>query len=155
MLIRLYNFTGDRRALNKGSKMNMICEMQGSLTEPSEVVNPVIYVDSFKNETGGFDPADCNYAWIEQFKRYYFINELKVISENIWQISMHSDPLMSFSDAIMNLPAYCLRTDGLGEYGSTPYIIDPYAPCAAYDKIVTYDLGPLDVGQSKILVTAG
>lgn len=155
MLIRLYNFTGDRRALNKGSKMNMICEMQGDLSDPSEVVNPVIYVDSFKNETGGFDPADCNYAWIQQFKRYYFINELKVISENIWEISMHSDPLMSFSAAIMDLPAYCLRTDRYGEFGSSPYIIDQYAPVAAYDKIVTYDLGELVVGANKILVTAG
>lgn len=155
MLIRLYNFTGDRKAINKNSRMNRICEMSGDLSDPSEAVNPVIYVDSFKNETGGFDPANCNYAWIEQFKRYYFITDLKVISENIWEISMHSDPLMSFKDAIMELPAYCLRTDNYGEYGSTPYIIDPYAPCAAYDKIVTYDLGELVVGQSKILVTAG
>ena len=68
---------------------------------------------------------------------------------------MHSDALMSFSGEIKKLKAYCLRTEGTGEYGSTPYIIDPNAPCAAYDKIVTYDLGEFAVGQSKILVTAG
>lgn len=153
MLIRLYNFTGDRRALHKGSRLNLICEMQGSLSEPSEVVNPVIYVDSMKNETGGFDPADCNYAYIQEFKRYYFIKDMKVISENIWEISMHSDVLMSFEDQIETLDCYGIRT--ASTIKQTPDVFDEKAPYKACDWIANYSLINLTNDYRWILVTAG
>lgn len=161
MLIRLYNFTGDRRALHKGSKLNLICEMQGDLSEPSDVVNPVIYVDSMKNETGGFDPANCNYAYIQEFKRYYFIKDMKVISENIWELSMHSDVLMSFEGQIETLSAYGLRT--ASSPLQSPEIEDPLAPYNACDYVTRYDFSWSGGGTATftlnndryVLVTSG
>lgn len=145
MTITIYNYSGEPNRINK--TLTGGTQMTGTMRNPSEVVTPTVLISA--------DPIGCNYAYISELHRYYWITDTRIVRNGLYEIQLKSDPLKSFAADIMELPAYCMRTDRYGEYGSSPYIIDQYAPVAAYDKIVTYDLGELFIGANKILVTAG
>ena len=135
MTFNLYNWSGDRNALHKSLGSGV--SMSGTLTEPSNVVRPTIVVDSCKNESGGFDPATMNYAYIPEFHRYYFVEEATALTEYLWQIRLKSDVLMSFQSQIEGLGAYGIRTASIPR--QSPEIEDPYAPHNACDYVTRYD----------------
>lgn len=154
MTFKLLQYSGDRNALykNLGSVPNY--EMEGwTLTDPSEVVNPTIRVDSRQNEEGGFDPTDYNMAYIPEFQRYYWITDMTAEDNYIWKISMHSDPLSSFANEIASLEAYCLRTSN-SAYQSYE-VVDPDAPMKAHNWVRNFSINEFSEPNTNILITAG
>ena len=132
MTLILYNYSGDRNVLHK-SLTNGV-SMTGSLTEPSNVVRPTIIIDS---DDGAFDPATMNYAYIQEFHRYYFIQDVTALTNNLWQVTMKSDVLKSFETQIEGLNAYGLRTASIPL--QSPEIEDTLAPHNACDYVTRYD----------------
>ena len=83
----------------------------GTLTTASGIVNPSIIMD-FGNTAPTY-----NYAYISEFGRYYWINEITSIGGGLWQVDMSCDVLASFKSSIGNNSKYVLRSassnDGL------------------------------------------
>lgn len=76
----------------------------GQLTNESGMVNPTIIMD-FGNTAPTY-----NYAYITEFNRYYWINEITSVGGGLWRVDMTSDPLASFKTAIGNQYEYVLRS---------------------------------------------
>jgi len=74
--------------------MTNVYSFNGTLKEGSSLVDPVVMVEHSGAITG------VNYAHISSFGRYYFIKDIRNVYNNMWEISLHSDPLTSFATEI-------------------------------------------------------
>lgn len=148
----LMQYSGERNELYKTFSQTTV-QLSGTLKNPSEVVNPVITVDSLTGQEGAFDPVMFNYAYIPEFRRYYWITDMRSIRSNLWEISLHSDVLMSFQSQVEDLAAYGMRTAKTSL--QTAAIIDPQAPYAADDFVTRYDINTFTESPTYVLVTAG
>ena len=68
------------------------------LLESTNVVNPSVIIGGF---TKMEDISDYNYCYIAQFKRHYFISDIKNLTGGRVQIDMHVDVLKSYKDSIL------------------------------------------------------
>lgn len=120
--------------------------LSGTLRNESNVVAPTIII-KHNNPTG------FNYAYIPEFHRYYFINEITAIRTGIWTIKLNSDPLMSFSGEILNCSCILNNTTA---NGSDNYLTGGNWIAKVKDKteIKEFPNGLLDSGEF-ILITAG
>jgi hypothetical protein len=69
--------------------INPVATLTGTLRDESNIVNPTIRVEY------PYIPV-FNYAYIPSFNRYYFARDVRVVRNNIFDISLQSDVLMSF-----------------------------------------------------------
>lgn len=78
------------------------------------------YNIAFKNSVSEMNPviileadnlSDVNYAYIAYTKRYYYITDKIMISNNIWEIHLKTDVLMSFKDGIRNSNGILVKTE--------------------------------------------
>lgn len=133
MKLILYNNFSETNQLNKN--ISKIIELEGSLLDATSIINPVIKI--FFNPEGmkSYVVEDnqayivfngkkitwdsfiydyvlaANYAYIPEFNRYYFINDIISVRKNIWQLVMNVDVLMSYKDHILNLDAFVARNE--------------------------------------------
>lgn len=93
--IVFYVNDSDKNKLNKD--LREVITVSGTLKEGSSIVNPVILVESNLINLVG-----ANYAYIEDFRRYYYITD--VVSERniLSRVSMRCDVLMSFKNEILS-----------------------------------------------------
>lgn len=102
MNIILYTNLSDKNVVDK-----MLYEhetISGTLREDCSIINPVLSVE-------GLTPVqikEVNYAYIPDFGRYYFINNI-TLKGKLYEISMHVDVLMSFKDSIRDNEAVISR----------------------------------------------
>lgn len=102
----------------------------GTLRSECDVQNPVI-------EFAGFNQyIEYNYAYITEWKRWYFITEAKSISNEILEMSFHVDVLNTYSTEILNHEAFLNRCSNI----YNPYIIDDLVPLFPADSDVKINL---------------
>lgn len=90
----------------------------GALRSECDVLNPII-------EFSGFNPAlDYNYAYIDKFRRYYFITGSNAVREDVTEISFHVDVLQTYADKILQHEAFVNRSTNV----YNPWIIDDKIP---------------------------
>ena len=138
MQITLYNSNAEKNRLDKDKYLHTIIEMTGILKEacsislPSIVVelDPSIIQQNILNKTFVVDDSKryatkdgaikliydliaeiltCNYAYIKEFNRYYFVTDIINLNRNLWRINLRCDVLMSFYGYIKNLNAFVAR----------------------------------------------
>ena len=141
MIVNLYN---NESTANKISKsVTLLAALVGQLVNETNVVAPVIriYNASF--------PA-FNYAQIPLFNRYYFLRDVRQIRNDVWEISLESDPLMSFN--IGSVSGILVESKN----GGSDYLEHRHFVRNVKSKtnILTFGSGLLDSGE-YILITAG
>ena len=104
MTITFYNNASERNAVTKN--LTELATLTGSLREESSIIDPKITIASM---TGSI--KDVNYAYIPEFGRYYFINDITSVRNGVWRISMHVDVLMTYAEAIRNNSAIIQRNE--------------------------------------------
>ena len=57
------------------------------------------------------DILSSNYVYIPDFNRYYFINDITSVRQNLWRLSLHVDVLMSYKNEINNTNAFISRNE--------------------------------------------
>lgn len=68
-------------------------QISGTLRNESEIVHPVIRIEG--NEFIGY-----NYCQIPIWNRYYFIRDITSVRNNIFDLHLEVDTLMSFKDSL-------------------------------------------------------
>ena len=91
MTVELYNCAEPKNKVDK--TLTLVNQLTGTLREESSLVNPVITIEKES-------PAGFNYAYIQEFGRYYFVTEVEVVRNNLIRVHLKSDPLMSFASQI-------------------------------------------------------
>lgn len=144
MTITLYINSSETNKLNKTLSDGVT--LTGTLREESNVVNPSILIEY------GDNIVSFNYCYIAEFKRYYFINEIESIRNNIWRLSLKTDVLMSFKSEISNCTGIIEDSTNFGNnYVSGDQWL---ATCKSYTDIINFENGFNDDGE-YILITAG
>ena len=96
MIIKLYKVYDRENKLNK--TLNNEKVLTGSLKNKVSVYNPVIMLKSVD-----FNFSDYNYCYIEDFDRYYFIEDIEIDALTLFEIRLREDVLMSFNSDIKNM----------------------------------------------------
>lgn len=102
MTINLYTNLSEKNHLDKD--ITQQGSITGTLKEDCSIINPVIKVESFY----GFDLTTCNYAYIPEFDRYYFINNINCVGK-LYELNMHVDVLSTYKSAIRSNTAIVSR----------------------------------------------
>lgn len=107
MTLKLYTNTSDRNHLDKVITQQG-SDISGTLRDDCSIVDPVITIQSVT----GFNLASCNYAYITEFGRYYYITNI-VCTGKLYELHMHVDVLMSFKSQIRGNSAVISRNQGV------------------------------------------
>ena len=143
MDIRLCNNNSEKNKINKSITAGIT--LSGALRNSSNVVAPTIIIN-IEN------PTIYNYAYIPEFKRYYFITDYISVRTGIWQLNLKSDVLMSFKDSILASRVLVNKSESNGNnYLSGSNWVNN---CKTKTDILTFPNGLLDDGK-YILITAG
>lgn len=145
MFLKLYNNTTEKNAITKTLTNEL--SLEGKLRGECTIKNPVIDIASTVNI------PSYNYAYIPEFDRYYFIDNISSIRNGIWSIAMTCDVLMSFRTSILNSYAIINHTQ---ENEITQYMSSDIWKTLVKDKtdIINFPNGLLETGE-YILITAG
>lgn len=128
MEIKIYTCTAENRQVDKTEFLNEVATMEGALRQKSvSVVDPVIEV------AYSADIFNCNYAYIPEFKRYYYINEFSNVVNGIVALSLHVDVLYSFKDQFLQNSGY---VDASLNYANF-YLNDPNTPLQQNSDLFT------------------
>lgn len=94
MEVKLCYNSSDNRCINKNIIDGEI--ISGTLRTSTSIISPVITFESNS-------PLRYNYAYIPEFRRYYYIKNVTSVRNNLWEAQFEIDPLMSFKGDILAL----------------------------------------------------
>lgn len=117
------------------------------LKDTTSILNPVLIIRTS-------DPVyNYNYLYIQEFNRYYFINDIKSVNNNVWEISAHVDVLETYKAAILANDAVIKRQSI--KYNT--YLNDPEWKTYAYEQVAAFKfpLTPFSKALKYILTVAG
>ena len=146
MILRLYRNNSERNCINKIIRNERV--LSGALRGETSIKTPVIRI------AGDENTVLYNYAFIDEFNRYYFITDIKAIRNGIWEISFLCDVLMSFKDDILNSYAVINHTY---QYDTSDYLSSEIWTSLVKDKtdIINFSGSSLLDSGEYILITAG
>lgn len=75
------------------------------LKRDTSILRPVLLVNSVQ------DIYTYNYMYISEFGRYYFIDDIRSVNNNMWEISAHVDVLETYSSQILANTAVLKRQE--------------------------------------------
>lgn len=125
MTIDFYKNHSEKNKLDKD--LTSVTSMTGELKENCSIIDPVIKI---VGNVGTF--AAVNYMYIAEFGRYYFINNVISINNDICEVHAHVDVLSTYKDQIRAQNAIVSRqerkwnlylNDGAFKTYQNPYII--------------------------------
>lgn len=82
-----------------------VASLDGTLREPSSIIDPVITMES--------SPVGFNYLHIPDFKRYYYVTNVTVIHNGLIEVAAHVDVLKSFASEIRSFDAVIQRQENV------------------------------------------
>ena len=149
MQINLFTYNKERNRVNKTDYLFNRFALDGYLKTNTSIIDPVIVIEKSNPALYGY-----NYLYIPDFKRYYYINDIKQIRNNLWQISAHVDTLFSFMNDIVQNKAIIEKTESITE--SNMYLNDGsfVTDSRKYNEVLPFSNG-LSLNGSYILICAG
>lgn len=117
---------------------------EGVLKEDSGIISPTVRLTLLSGTTP-LNSVNWNYAYIPDFKRYYYINDW-VSEKGQWVASMSVDVLASFRDFIGTSTQYILRCSATSDGN----VIDNMYPAKNY---ITHEHTFADSGMSADLAS--
>lgn len=137
-----YRNSSDDRKLNKD--LTQISSVTVQFKGDTSVIRPVIKVLNFSNATS------CNYVYIQDFGRYYFVRGITVSQQHIY-FELECDVLYTYKTAIRNTRAIIARQEKLCDY----YLNDERFRAEEYIRTQTYTFPAGFTQNAFILSIAG
>ena len=143
MVIKLYKNVSDPKTVNK--VLNDPLDVSGTARDPVNVVDPVIEIEGDNATLAGY-----NYAYIQDFARYYFVTP-QADSRNLNTFSFKCDVLKTAAPWLSQRLATLTRN----EKAYNSYLTDPDFNAYAYRNIVTKSFPSGITDDNIILMTVG
>lgn len=112
-----------------GKSLSAGLDFNVTLKDGTSLLRPVLLLVS----TSQAPIIGYNYMYIQEFGRYYFIDDIKSVRNNMWEISAHVDVLETYKTAILANSAVIKRQTG--QYNL--YLDDPEFHVYNYEQIQT------------------
>ena len=121
--------------------------LTGTLRNESSIIEPVILFESS-------DVMRYNFAYIPEWQRFYFVENVESIRNNLYKVSLRCDVLMSFRSDICNFQVV-VDKQTQAENGDE-YIDDGSLVCdnVMFNRVYNFARGFNDTPE-LILITAG
>lgn len=144
MKIILYYNSSENNVI--GKTLSNVTELDGNLRDSSDITNPVILITSDTK-------PNANYAYIDNFNRFYFISEITAYRSNSFILKLKVDVLESYKEQIKKLKVVLSETENTGK---SMYLNSDIWIRNVKDKtdIITFPNGLSENGEF-ILITAG
>ena len=136
----------NREELNKISKNpTLVRSLTGNLRDEADIVDPEILIE--------FDGTlvDCNYMYISQLRRYYFITKIDAVRTKLWRITAHCDVLKTYSEAILGTECVVARNESRFNL----YLNDSMFKVYANPRLQCANFPNKFTGESYVLVMNG
>ena len=144
MDIKLYHCSSDPRVVTKDIS-DMVSYNSATARDAFDVMGGSIIIATAS------DLSDYNYAYITDVGRYYYITDITVLRDGVWQLTLSVDVLMTYSDAIRALHGTVDRQTNV----NNGYISDPEYKALTFSAIVTKTFPNEMNSDSIILMTIG
>lgn len=148
MQIILYRYNTYKNKVDKTLFLKLVETLEGTLKEDVSIITPTIRYeyDSF---------IEFNYVYIPDFKRYYFVDDVRVLSNKIYEADLSVDVLMTYKDNILELDGFVDRCSS----EINPNIIDKKrvieqgfdTEIYTVDNDITYDNG-IDISSASNII---
>lgn len=144
MEIQLYkNNSSD---IETDKSLTHVITISGTLKDECSIVYPEIIV------AGNSKIITANYAYIPEYNRYYFIENITIVKNGLYRLSLHTDVLMSFKKYIRGMYAIVARSSD----NSNMYIIDTKMKTLQYNNYNVYTSNKsFDNSLTPYIVVAG
>lgn len=87
-----------------GKDLTSLLTVTGNLKSETSIIDPTIIIEcNLANMT------KCNYMYIPQFNRYYFVNNIRSITDDLVEFSCHVDVLETYKNEIRQNSAIVKR----------------------------------------------
>lgn len=148
MQVTLYKNLSSPETLNK-TLNTAVNAFTCSLKDDTDVNNPVILISKSKVS----DVVSFNYAYLDLFKRYYYLELPKERLGGMLEIQGHVDVLMSHRNTIKNLNALVERQENFYNL----YLPDLKIPNMSYARVQTrlFPQQPLNINGTLLLAVCG
>ena len=117
MKITLYKTPSSPNKIEKTLKGEIVYD-NIMLKEDTDVKNPVIIISGIHKADS---ISDYNYAYIPQFHRYYWIDNISFNKGGLIELYMRVDVLMSYKESILNSKQLIDRVEEKGKMYLTNY----------------------------------
>ncbi|MGL4366174.1 MAG: hypothetical protein ACRCSJ_06600 [Cetobacterium sp.] len=104
MIIRMYNNSSDSNVMIK--TLNNMVEYPVKIKGTIDIIRPTIQMQIKEKFI-------YNYCYIPDFNRYYYIDSIEVFPNNLYELRLRCDVLMSFKDSIIG--SVCLVSKKVGD----------------------------------------
>ena len=145
MNIKIYHNYSANNKLNK--TISLLIEKNVKLKNETNIIRPTIIL------TGDIS-NNMNYVYIPKFNRYYYIVDKKSINNEMFEIFLEVDVLMSFKEKILNLQCIIDKQQDLTNinkyYNDGSFIVSS----KEFIKTINFPNGFNENGEF-ILITAG
>ncbi len=124
--VTLYTCSCDRKKIDKTAALQNTTEITDTfrIKEPCSILNPEIELAKSTVQSNGINIARLNYAYVERFKRYYFIDDIIFENDGLIRLKMSIDVLMSYANQILSSQQEVVRAESL----NSRLYIDPERP---------------------------
>lgn len=120
--INLYKNSAEPNKVDKTADLSTVGTISGVLRQECSLINPEIIIQYDK-------PPDFNYCYIANFGRYYYVENIVSMRQNLWRVRLRCDVLMTYKTQILNLNARIARQQYTYSYrqidSEIPFTNDP------------------------------
>lgn len=110
MQLSLYSTKDDENVINKDLILKNTINIM--MKNTVEVVTPIIIL----KDTGTLNMMECNYCFIDELQRFYFIRDIELMGKNMYRLTLECDVLESFKDDILASECEYSKTISDGDY---------------------------------------
>lgn len=145
MEITFYKTSSERNRLNKS--LTLIKSANVVVKGDMSLISPFIELNYDADLIG------CNYCYISEWNRYYFIDDFVVSTGHIINLSCNVDVLMSFKDDILNQDVIISKQENVG---NKYYDMQSYrTESRSFDTIHKFNGSEFTTHPTHILICAG
>lgn len=98
MKLKIYNNNSNNNVLNK--KITLVHELDFTLKSDNSILQPILILKNY---------AKGNYCYIDELKRYYFINDVRLLTGGLYELHLDVDVLMTYKNEIINAEWYSVN----------------------------------------------
>lgn len=90
------------KTLSKPNEINKVLQnsftITGNFKTDTDIIKPIIKVLN----TTDFNIFNYNYCYISELKRYYFVEDITILADKLFSISLSLDVLYTYKNAILS-----------------------------------------------------
>lgn len=141
LLLNLYKCTDDTRVINK--TLTAIKTVTAKPSENVSILAPVFILDYdvFTDTT----LLTANYLYCLNLLRYYYINDIQILTGGRVQISCSVDVLKTYADDIKNCDCVVTRSESVGKPSEIPDNNLPVDPNIMTVESIVFEHSPFSV----------